>query len=61
MKLTEPLRISAAVLGGSWADYRQKEGHSRKALNMSMRKFVVVGGFAAGAAFVLAPLASADT
>ncbi|MFL0180560.1 MULTISPECIES: hypothetical protein [unclassified Mycobacterium] len=28
---------------------------------MSMRKFVVIGGFAAGAAFVLAPLASADT
>lgn len=28
---------------------------------MSMRKSVVVGGFAAGAAFVLAPLASADT
>lgn len=28
---------------------------------MSMRKFVVVGGFAAGAAFVVAPLASADT
>lgn len=48
------------VLGGSWADYRQRET-LRKALNMSMRKFVVVGGFAAGAAFVLAPLASADT
>ncbi|OBG40275.1 hypothetical protein [Mycolicibacter heraklionensis] len=28
---------------------------------MNMRKIVVVGGFAAGAAFVLAPLASADT
>ncbi|CAJ1501507.1 hypothetical protein [[Mycobacterium] holstebronense] len=27
---------------------------------MNMRKIVVVGGFAAGAAFVLAPLASAD-
>lgn len=28
---------------------------------MNMRKIVVVGGFAAGAAFVLAPLAAADT
>ncbi|WP_046302085.1 hypothetical protein [Mycobacterium sp. UM_Kg27] len=28
---------------------------------MNIRKIVVVGGFAAGAAFVLAPLASADT